>query len=166
MPTPSRCGASECRRTKSPAVYDPAGEAIERERDIEGHRFLSYLDGLALLIDPFSLPSLVRMYREAGHDDLPPATADANQGDVIHRIVNVLETQAGLVRKKRFQRRIAVILTKADIPFVQDQLVLAMAGSAGEPWHDRGDDGVRFRNWLSQHEPGLLQSLETRFATL
>jgi hypothetical protein len=149
-------------------MYDPAGEAIEREEDIEGHRFLRYFDGLALLIDPFSLPTFARQYREAGHASLPLSTAHGRPIEIVHRIVNVLESQADLSRTRRYQRRIAVIFTKADSEFFQRTIGLTLDTVAPSPrWKDAGNDlDQRLRSWLQQNEPDLLHALEVRFAKL
>lgn len=149
-------------------MYDPAGEAIERESDIEGHRFLQYFDGLALLIDPFSLPSFARICKDGGNGALPPSTSQADPMDVVHRVVNVLESKADLVRGRDFARRVAVIITKADNEIVQRELGISLEDPGpGARWQDAGlDDDRRVRAWLQTNEPGLLQILETRFAKL
>jgi hypothetical protein len=149
-------------------MYDPAGEAIERESDIEGHRFLRYVDGLALLIDPFSLPSFLKAYEAAGNDKVPMSTSHADPIEVVNRVVNVLESQAQLMRARNFNRRIAVVITKADNDMVQREFGVTLDdGGPVECWDDAGrDDDERVRSWLRHNEPGLLQVLETRFTTL
>jgi hypothetical protein len=149
-------------------MYDPAGEAMESEADIAGHRFLRYIDGVALLIDPFSLPTLAKAYEAAGNGKLPPATADADPVEVVNHIVTELENQARLVRSRGFRQRIAVVITKADHNLVQRELGVTMdEAGPGERWQDAGlDEDQSVRNWLRHNEPDLLQLLETRFSTL
>jgi Double-GTPase 2 len=149
-------------------MYDPAGEAIESESDIGGHRFLRYVDGMALLIDPFSLPAMARAYEAAGNSILPPSTSHADPVEVINRIVAELENQAQLVRTRGFQRRIAVVITKADNEFVRREFGLTLDGAVpAERWRDAGlADDELVRGWLRHNEPGLLQLLETRFSML
>ncbi|MEA2690068.1 MAG: hypothetical protein QOJ39_1787 [Candidatus Eremiobacteraeota bacterium] len=149
-------------------LYDPAGEAIESESEIDAHRFLRYIDGIALLIDPFSLPTMAAANAAQGNGQLPASTSHADPIDVVNRVVNVLENQARLVRAKDFHRRVAVVITKADNDLVQREFGLTLDETGpSERWQDAGSqDDERVRAWLRHNEPGLLQVLETRFSTL
>lgn len=147
-------------------LYDPAGEAIEGKSEIEGHRFLKYCDGLALLLDPFSLPSFQRLLDDTAA--AVPTTSSVNPLEIVNRVVNVLESQANLSRGKHFRRRIAVLITKADIPIVQQEFKLTPSAAAPSArWRDAGlAEDQRIRSWLKQNEPALLQVLDTRFEEL
>lgn len=148
-------------------MYDPAGEAIEHSSEIEGHRFLKYIDGLALLIDPFSLPSFVRAYQDAGFD-LPVAASTADPVEVVNRVVNVLESQSDLHRGRRMSRRVAVVLTKCDVPQVQQQFGISLDDEkTNARWRDFGaDNDGRLQDWLRSNEPDLWQLLQGRFENL
>jgi hypothetical protein len=148
-------------------MYDPAGEAIERGDEIEGHRFLRYFDGLAILIDPLSLPSFRRLLEENPGGSLATTSA-VDPLDVVHRVINILESQSRLLRDRHFHRRVAVVITKADIPLVRQKLGLTACNDLpGEKWHDVGlAEDRHVRTWMKRNEPGLLQLLETRFGDL
>jgi hypothetical protein len=146
-------------------LYDPAGEALVDEQELSGHHFLRYFDGLALLLDPLSLPSMAEAYQESTGTNPPPTTSVADPEEVIHHIVNVLEQQTRLSRKRRFKRRIAIVLSKMDIPLVQQELGVRLSDTIPRgKWQAIGtEDSERIRLWLARHEPALLQLIETRF---
>lgn len=147
-------------------LYDPAGEALVDSDALRGHRFLRYFDGLALLLDPLSLPSMAEKYQEQISTELPATTSTAEPQDMMNRIVNALEELSRLSRKRRFRRRIAVVLTKTDMPLVQEELGIRLSDATPhEEWSELGaDESENIRSWLSRHQPELLQLIETRFS--
>lgn len=150
-------------------LYDPAGEALLREADLDAHHFIEHMDGLALLIDPLSLPSFAQRYREAGGPDQRASTSQADPEVVLAEVVNLLERRGKLSRKKGSRQRVAVILTKADLPGLAAELGIRLESSVqlALQWGDVGlDESARIRAWLANSEPHLLRVLETRFADL
>jgi len=148
-------------------MYDPAGEALENEDDMGRQRYLEYFDSLAVLIDPFSLPAMAAAYQEQG-GSLPSATSQTPAEEVVQRIVGALETQAGLSRTKQYGRRIAVIVTKGDAPFVQEQLGVALSADVDPVGWSKGqrEDSDRIRAWFERNQPAFLQLVETHFSEL
>ena len=146
-------------------LYDPAGEALTSGADLEGHRFISYIDGLLLVIDPLTIPSLAERFREAGGPDVSATTSREDPDEVVHRVVNALENHARLSRRRGFGRRIAVVLTKADLPGIQEALGVRLSGKAPTAnWDEAGKtQSATIRAWLGRNEPSLLALLETRF---
>jgi hypothetical protein len=149
-------------------LYDPAGEALLSEADLEAHRFMKYVDGLALLVDPLSLPSFARRYRARGGPDLGQTTSLAPPDETATRMVNLLERLGRLSRRRESRHRIAVVLTKLDIPGLVEELgIKPGADDIGEDWRRLGAaNSRRIREWLHRNEPHLLQILETRFADI
>jgi formylglycine-generating enzyme required for sulfatase activity len=149
-------------------MYDPAGEALQNEAELEGHRFLEYFDGLALLIDPLALPSLARSYNERTGEAPPSSTSSADPLEIVNHVVNALESQARLSRRRKFPRRIAVVFTKQDMPVVAEAFGLPVDGEMpGPDWKSLGvTRSDRIRDWLAMHEPALFQVLEARFSDL
>jgi hypothetical protein len=150
-------------------LYDPAGEALDSASSLEGHTFLNDIDGLALLIDPLSLPSFARAYRQRGGPDLRATTSIADPEEVVARIVNTLEGMGGLVRGRGARTRLAAILTKADITGFGEELGLPPASTdpLGEDWARLGlDRSAVIREWLANNESHLLSVLETHFPQL
>jgi hypothetical protein len=147
-------------------LYDPAGEQLRDRDKLEGHRFLEYFDGLALLVDPLSLRDFEERYRAAGGPDLRATTSEDDPAEIVNRVVSALESQAGLDRRQRYGRRVAVILSKSDIPLLRQELGVSM-----EEEMPRGDWGLlgaesseRIGAWLRQTAPELHHQLETRFS--
>ena len=147
-------------------LYDPAGEAFQSEEALRAHGFMNYFDGLALLIDPLSLPSFKDRYREGTGPDLSPTTSDMHPEETLTRVVNLLEGLGKLSRSKGASERVAVIFTKADVPGFAKELGINIdhGKAVQEDWTGLGkDDAARIRDWLARNEPHLLQLLETRF---
>lgn len=150
-------------------LYDPAGEALLNEADLDAHRFMNYFDGLALLIDPLSLPSFAARYRELGGPDLSPTTSRAHPEETVTRVVNLLERLGKLSRRRGSGQRVAVVFTKADVPGFAQEIGVRVADGADvqADWKNFGaDDSSRLRGWLAKNEPHLLQILETRFTEM
>jgi len=147
-------------------LYDPAGEALQSEADLKAHTFMNYIDGLALLIDPLSLPSFAARYRELGGPDLARTTSRMDPEETLTRVVNVLEGLGQLSRRRGCAHRVAVVFTKADVPGFAAELGLDLEdpGPPGTRWGRLGrDHSPRIKAWLARNEPRLLQLLETRF---
>lgn len=141
-------------------IYDPAGEALVHERDLRGHTFLKYMDGLMLVIDPLATPSFDKVSKDPSDRPSP-----VNTLDVVHNIINVLETRAGLSREMPYPKRLAVVITKCDVPEVRTELGLdEESGNFFMRWRQRLEPETdKLRRWFRQHEAPLAQLLEKRF---
>jgi hypothetical protein len=149
-------------------MYDPAGEALVNETELQGHRFLRYFDGLVFVLDPLSLESMSKIYQEKQGNKVPETTSQADPYEIVNHIVNVLEQHAKLSRRKGFKRRIAIVMTKADIPIVQKELGLNLSDLTPiGKWAEIGrEESEKLHLWFSRHEPALLQLIETRFSDI
>lgn len=147
-------------------LYDPAGEAMVSQVDLGAHRFIEYVDGLALLIDPLSLASFRATYQRRGGPDVSLTTSTTDPEEIVTRVVSQLEAAGTLTRRRGYKRRVAVIFTKSDVAGFAEETGISRTGSAlTEDWSATGlDDSEKLRAWLGKNEPRLLQMLETRFS--
>jgi hypothetical protein len=160
-------GLGRAGRPVSVYLYDPAGETNEQELHLDQQHYLRHLGGLALLVDPLSFPTLKTAFEATG-EPLPDGTCRSDPLDLVERVHEALEKHTGLGATKRFQRRLAVVLTKGDIPLVQRELGVTVEGAPSHAaWHgfDRATS-ERIRAWLLAHEPAFLHALETHFSQL
>ena len=146
-------------------MYDPAGEAMVSPQDLQGHRFLKYYDSMALIIDPLTIKSIINKYHDKYPNYFQADVTRTDPGEIVQHVINELEKQAKLSRVKRYKRRIAVLISKADLPFVQKEFNIKLTGSAGKSdWNDVGmEQSQTIKNWLAKNEPALLQQLEMQF---
>jgi hypothetical protein len=151
-------------RPVSVYLYDPAGETNEQDIQLDQQHYLRHLGGLALLIDPLSFPSMKTAFEATGQP-LPAGTCRSDPLDIVQRVHEALEKYTGLRPTKRFRRRLAVVLTKGDIPFVQVELGVTVDGNPTHAaWHgfDRATS-EQIHDWLHRNEPAFLHALQTHF---
>ena len=147
--------------------YDPAGEALRDEASLQAHRFIKHVDGFMLLVDPLSLDSIAKTYYDDnGGPDVRRTTSPDDPEETLARVVNELEHFGVLSANKRSSVRLAVVVTKTDLPGVAETFGGAGVGSkAVQDWKGLGAArSARIREWFAAHESRLLQILETRFA--
>jgi hypothetical protein len=126
-------------------IYDAAGELYAEGSDLRRQKFFSHTNGVALLVDPFSLESVgIDRRREiAALEPRIRASAELPQ-DVYDRMVMTLRGQRG---GNRLDVPLAVVVTKVDAAGI-----------------DREIDAVGVRDWLIRHGEGnLVQSAEHDF---
>jgi uncharacterized protein YraI len=146
-------------------LYDPDGAMTDSEVQRDQQRYLHHADGVALLIDPLSLPSLKEVWQKTGAP-LPPGTCASDPLSLVEGLLAALEDHTGVGADRQFPQRLAVILTKGDLPLVQTTLGVSVAApNLGEAWNTFDPTAsARIRDWFRNHEPALLQRLERRFA--
>ena len=149
-------------------LYDPAGEANIQEEFLEGHRFLKFIDGIALVIDPFSLNTFSKFLSDSADIDPYSRPSLVAPDEIVHHIVNVLESQAGLSRRESNKIRLAVIITKTDYDIVRETMGIDTEGfdekTSHTDWNDSHiEESRKTRLWFEQNEPALIQLIETRF---
>src|SRR5262249_47472054 len=94
-------------------LFDPAGELHTGATRVERLRYLDHGEALLFVIDPFALPEL----RAALSDDdrrlveQATPTSDEAPSDTLQRLLTDLRSRDDQGR----QRRIAVVVTKADV---------------------------------------------------
>ena len=146
-------------------LYDAAGEVFEHAEQLRHHRFYRYIDGLALVIDPLSFPEVAERFRETGGPDLSDTTSAMNPRDLLDRLRVVLEEHSHLMRHRKFRRRLAVVLTKADLPGMGQELGMNLdERPLGDRWSDLGEvESAKVRTWLKQNARAMQHELESEF---
>jgi hypothetical protein len=144
-------------------LYDPAGERYETSGGIATFRFLKFTDGVVLIVDPFSFPSVRELAPQSTVDDVRPSQSDAEE--MFGRFAQNLREHLGTKVDRKLAMPIAVVITKAD--------ALLSATGVQHPYDGLGDEiGDRdarsegARNWLIETagQRGLVATLENSFA--
>jgi hypothetical protein len=94
-------------------LFDPAGELHTGATQVERLRYLDHGEALLFVIDPFALPEL-RLALSTDERRLVEdaiATSDEDPSDTLQRLLTELRSRDDQGR----QRRIAVVVTKADV---------------------------------------------------
>jgi hypothetical protein len=98
--------------------YDAAGEEYSSINRDGRHENIKHLDGLILLVDPFSLEGLNNRVRE---EDTGLRASETPWGDVVSSTIATLRRiPAGKNRRKSIP--LAVVITKTDVQSVQEML--------------------------------------------
>lgn len=143
------------RRRAAVYAYDAAGELFQGTDHLHRQEYYSYLHGIMLVIDPYSLP---QARQEEGDDLAQPARPSSEQPEAVYgRMVETLRGFAG--KSGRLEHPLAVVLTKTD----------ALAGSAklqgGGTDRSRDEASAAVKQWLEQHGAGnLVRTIHKDFA--
>jgi hypothetical protein len=94
-------------------LFDPAGELHTGATRVERLRYLDHGEALLFVIDPFALPELRLALSEEERRlvEAVTPTSDEDPSDTLQRLLADLRSRADQGR----QRRIAVVITKADV---------------------------------------------------
>jgi hypothetical protein len=94
-------------------LFDPAGELHTGATQVERLRYLDHGEALLFVIDPFALPELAPALTSTERELVEEATptSDEDPADTLQRLLAELRSRADQGR----QRRIAVVVTKADV---------------------------------------------------
>ena len=132
-------------------LYDPAGEAMWKEEDLREHRFLTYSDGVVILIDPLSLESFAKAYTKQNGPNLDSTTSKGSPRETVTRIANMLD-KIPRGRKKR----VAVVLTKADVKGFEKVFGVEIGDrKLGRNWKAVGkEESSKLAAWFSKEERG------------
>jgi len=146
-------------------MYDPAGEAFAQGDELRQHRFYRYFDGMALLIDPLSIEQYVERLPEGGAAVAGARASLMNPTAILDRVKSVLEEHSSLRRHRKFGRRLAVILTKADLPGLADEIGIRLdTRPLASRWKDLGaGESAKVAAWLARNAPELHQALSSQF---
>jgi uncharacterized membrane protein len=95
-------------------LYDPAGEAFGDGNLLTPLQFLSYCSGILLLIDPFSITSVLAKYGLTSQSaaDIRPSLQQPDE--LLDRLLFILERHFGLDPAASIPAPVAVVLTKVD----------------------------------------------------
>lgn len=127
-------------------AYDAAGELFQGTDQLQRQEYYSYLHGIMLVIDPYSLPQALQ---ENGADLVQPGRPSSEQPEAVYgRMVETLRGFSG--QTGQLSHPLAVVLTKTD----------ALAGSAqlqgGGTDRARDAASAAVKQWLEQHGAGNL----------
>lgn len=103
-------------------VYDIAGEVFTDNNENEIQKQYEYCQGIAMIIDPFAIPSV----RNRLEDQLTPediaGIGVADIDEIIDSFLNKLREVTGLSDKKMSSVPLAVIISKIDSANLQDEI--------------------------------------------
>lgn len=130
-------------------TYDAAGELYQSTDELHRQEYYSYLHGIMLVIDPYSLPQ-ARDATGAASGALQAAMRPSSEAPeaVYERMVEALRGFSG--QSGRLTHPLAIILTKADI--LAERTKLLPSGGAAE--EEAASEAVV--QWLKQHGAGNL----------
>jgi hypothetical protein len=119
-------------------LYDPAGEHFTGATQVESLRYLEHGEALLFVVDPFALPEVRRALTDEERERVAKAaaTSDEDPADTLQRVLNEVRSRPDQGR----QKRIAVVLTKADL------LGQTVIGGSLCPANGAGPD---VRSWLA-----------------
>ena len=93
--------------------YDPAGEAFRKSDELSSHGYYGYMNGIIFLIDPFSIPAVVKHYGEkiAASSSIMQICNDTPEkcSDSL-----LLSLERDHNRKENDRTPCAIVITKAD----------------------------------------------------
>ncbi|WP_214404337.1 TRAFAC clade GTPase domain-containing protein [Pseudonocardia lacus] len=142
-------------------LYDAAGEYYQSSDKVSGLRFLGSTAGMLLVVDPFSLPSVLS--RMTAEEIELPQHSTSPPDDVVSRIADGLRERDVGRRRDRIGVRVAVVVTKCD--------VLLDRGPVPHPYEVRDATGRSERSaavaaWLADTagEGGLVRQLANQYA--
>ncbi|MEI9851206.1 MAG: hypothetical protein WDN24_10610 [Sphingomonas sp.] len=144
-------------------LYDPAGEAFTDRNYLAQHRFLSYPDGILLMLDPFAFGPVARGFGAAVLTEVR-ASGEDPQG-VTAGLLNILETEFALGAKQRSAVPLAVIVNKIDAAGIESMIgsdAIARSMNPGEQLEDARNRLIR-EHLLRWEQTPLVDQLETRF---
>jgi hypothetical protein len=149
-------------------LYDPAGEAFLDSSSLVPHKFLGYLSGIILLVDPFAFAEIRFRYAaqlRAAEKSIRPSSA--NIDDIVARLIAAMEKDFGLSPSEKVKSPLAVVINKVDA-FDLDELIgeralFSFPALRKESKEERRNRLIktRLREW---GEAGFVHQLETRFA--
>lgn len=103
-------------------VYDIAGEVFTDNSENEIQKQYEYCQGIVLIIDPFSIPSVRNRYES---ELLPEDVAGIGKADIsgiVDSFINKLREVTGLSTGKMSTTPIAVVISKVDAPGIQKEI--------------------------------------------
>lgn len=150
-------------------IYDPSGETYESSTNIVGHYYKEYMDGMMLIVDPFSIPAVRREYEHElsrTWNSVNPSQLSAQ--DALNRILLNMEESYQLGKLEKIKKPLAVIISKIDA-FNLEQEIGEQAVDKHLSINNLKKDRIDVRNALIREklinwgETSLIQQLDMRF---
>lgn len=95
-------------------VYDIAGEVFTDNNENEVQKQYEYCQGIVLIVDPFSIPSIRYKYEELLEPEDIAGIGKADINEVINAFLNKLREVTGLSDSKMATVPLAVVISKID----------------------------------------------------
>jgi hypothetical protein len=160
-------------KTRVPTIaflYDPAGEAFNRDANISLQTYCKYIHGCIFVIDPCAIPAYRRVHQhdiELIRDALGPSEGDVEE--VYDRSIKLLETYHRVKRIGYYRIPVAVVVTKTDAFGLQDKIGIPAAQRfmAGNPAYQTETEAINVlvQAFLRQYGlDNLLRKLKEDFS--
>lgn len=93
-------------------VYDPAGEVYNSGQELRHHRYLEYVNGYVLIIDPFSLPEVTATYEHENIATVRPS--DTLPEDTYNMLMVHLAKRYQIKEDQKISTPLAIVINKVD----------------------------------------------------
>jgi hypothetical protein len=95
-------------------IYDIAGETFTENTENELQKQYDYCDGIILLIDPFSIPRVMRQYGQKLNNTDKASTSNAGIDYIMGNFIIKLQETTRLSKSKLLHTPLAIVLSKID----------------------------------------------------
>lgn len=151
-------------------LYDPAGEAFLDSQELIPHKFLGYLSGIILLVDPFAIPAVYEKYAvQLRQTDWQIRPSKTLLEDMLNRLLDVMEAEYGLSPVDKIKVPVAVVINKIDV-FDLEKRIGEVALKAMPLWEQESEEQARQRlikgRLKAWGEIPFVETLEMRCAHL
>ena len=102
-------------------VYDIAGEVFTDNSENEVQKQYEYCQGMVLMIDPFSIPSVRYRYEKNLSPEDVAGIGKADINGIINNFINKLRDVTGLTDRKMLRVPLAIVLSKTDSAELYDE---------------------------------------------
>ena len=102
-------------------LYDVAGETFLNNDEHEDQLQYAYAEGAVLLVDPMSIPDLASELEEGLSATDAAVSGRSNPDDVLASLIEKVKSVAKPDRQGRFTMPLAVVLSKADLPGLDEK---------------------------------------------
>lgn len=148
-------------------LYDVAGETFLNNDEHEDQLQYAYAEGAVLLVDPMSIPDLASELEEGLSATDAAVSGRSNPDDVLASLIEKVKSVAKPDRQGRFAMPLAVVLSKTDLPGLDEKIGQAACDAylAANPECPAADaqDAV-LRDFLLEYGMGnFLTSLKASF---
>lgn len=148
-------------------LYDPAGEAYQNTDSLSSQRYLEYLSGMILIIDPFSITAVKEQYKQKLNSNKTINPSALQVSDALARVLLTMEESFGLSTTSKIKNPLAVVLSKVDAFDLDLKIGRRSIKKIQEKSPHLSYESIRNELIINQlddwGESGLLQQLNIRF---
>jgi len=149
-------------------LYDPAGEAYINASDQSEHHYHEYLNGMILILDPFSIPKVRSLYENElsrTWNSVKPSSLPVDE--TLETVISTLENSYGLSKTGRIKSPLAVVITKIDAfgleNIIGEQAVIKASIGGSLQARSECRNNLLINQLKKWGQESLIQLLETRF---